>query len=79
MSDHSQEGLKEIELKGIGGSPGVVVGPVLLVKTEEERLVERTINEEDIPREIARFEEALIATRHQIREIQQKVSNAIGQ
>ena len=79
MSNHSQEGLKEIELKGIGGSPGVAVGPALLVTTEEERLVERTINEEDIPREIARFEEALIATRHQVREIQQKVSSAIGQ
>ena len=79
MPNHLQEGLKEIELKGIGGSPGVAVGPVLLVTTEEERLVERTINEEDIPREITRFEEALIATRHQVREIQQKVSNAIGQ
>ena len=79
MSNHSSEGLKEIELKGIGGSPGVAVGPVLLVTTEEERLVERAINDEDIPREITRFEEALIATRHQVREIQQKVSSAIGQ
>ena len=79
MSDPSQDGLKEIELKGVPGSPGVAVGPVLLVKTEDERLVERTINEEDIPREIARFEEALIATRHQVHEIQQKVSTAIGQ
>ena len=79
MTDPSHEGLKEIEIKGIPGSPGVAVGPVLLVKTEEERLVERTISEEDIPREIARFEEALINTRHQVHEIQQKVSNAIGQ
>ena len=79
MSDNSQEGLKEIELKGVPGSPGVAVGPVLLVKNEDERLVERAINEEDIPREIARFEEALIATRHQVHEIQQKVSSAIGQ
>lgn len=79
MSDHLQEESKEIELKGVPGSPGVAVGPVLLVKTEDERLVERSINEEDIPREIARFEEALIATRHQVHDIQQKVSNAIGQ
>ena len=78
MSDHSQEGLKEVELKGVPGSPGVAVGPVLLVKNEDERLVERAINEEDIPREITRFEEALIATRHQVHEIQQKVSSAIG-
>ena len=79
MTDPSQEGLREVELKGIPGSPGVAVGTVLLVKTEEERLVERTISDEDIPREIARFEEALINTRHQVHEIQQKVSNAIGQ
>ncbi len=79
MSDHAQEGLKEIELKGVPGSPGVAVGTVLLVKTEDERLVERTISDEDIPREITRFEEALIATRHQVHEIQQKVSSAIGQ
>ena len=79
MSESSREGVKEIELKGVPGSPGVAVGTVFLVKTDDERLVERSINEEDIPREIARFEEALIATRHQVHDIQQKVSSAIGQ
>ena len=69
----------EIEIKGIGVSPGVVIGPALLVTTEEERLVEREISEDEIPREIARFEEALIATRQQLHEIQQKVSAAMGQ
>jgi phosphotransferase system enzyme I (PtsI) len=70
---------KEIELKGIGVSRGVAVGPVFLLTNEEDRLVEREISEDDIPREIARFEEALIATRYQIHEIQQKVGEAIGQ
>ena len=78
MSDVRDEHLKEIELRGIGVSPGVAVGPVFLVTTEDDRLVERAIGEEEIPREIARFEEALIATRRQVHEIQQKVSNAIG-
>ncbi|HBA83738.1 MAG TPA: phosphoenolpyruvate--protein phosphotransferase [Verrucomicrobia bacterium] len=73
------EQLKEIELKGIGVSRGVAVGPVFLLTNEEDRLVEREIGEEDIPREIARFEEALISTRYQIHEIQQKVGEAIGQ
>ncbi|MBP7828497.1 MAG: phosphoenolpyruvate--protein phosphotransferase [Kiritimatiellae bacterium] len=68
----------EIELQGIGVSPGVVIAAALLVTTEEERLVEREIAEEEIPREIARFEEALIVTRQQIHEIQQKVGDAIG-
>ena len=73
------EQLKEIELRGIGVSPGVAFGPAFLLTNDEDRLVERDIGEEDIPREIARFEEALIATRYQIHEIQQRVSSAIGQ
>lgn len=67
------------ELHGIGVSPGVVSGKVFLLTTEEERYVERDIADEDIPREIARFEEALIETRRQVHEIQDKVSQAMGQ
>ena len=37
------------------------------------------LREAEIPREVTRFEEALIQTRHQIHEIQQKVGEAIGQ
>ncbi|NCC51533.1 MAG: phosphoenolpyruvate--protein phosphotransferase [Spartobacteria bacterium] len=66
-------------LKGVGVSPGVAVGPAYRVLTEDDRYVERDITEQEIPREIARFEEALIATRLQIHEIQMKVSEAIGQ
>ena len=79
MADVQSSRPAEIEIRGIGVSPGVVTGPALLVTTEEERLVERAIAEEEIPREIARFEEALIATRQQLHDIQQKVSDAIGQ
>ena len=69
-----------VDLKGIGVSPGVAVGPVFLLKTDEEdRIVERTITETEIPREVARFEEALILTRQQIHEIQQRIGEAIGQ
>jgi len=65
-------------MEGIGVSPGVAVGPAFPVTTEDDRIVERSITEEDVPREIARFEDALIKTREQIHEIQQKVSKAIG-
>jgi phosphotransferase system enzyme I (PtsI) len=75
----AETGSSELVLKGIGVSPGVAVGPAFLVTTEDERVVERDIAEEEIPREIARLEEALIATRQQIHEIQQKVSAALGQ
>jgi phosphotransferase system enzyme I (PtsI) len=70
---------REIILRGVGVSPGFAVGPAYRVLTEDERYVERAISDEEIPREIARFEEALIATRQQIHEIQLKVSDAIGQ
>jgi phosphotransferase system enzyme I (PtsI) len=69
---------KEILLRGIGVSTGVATGPVFLLTTEDERVVERDLIDEEMPREIARFEDALISTRHQIREIQKQVDGALG-
>jgi phosphotransferase system enzyme I (PtsI) len=69
---------KEIMHKGIGVCSGVATGPVFLLTTEEDRVVERDITEDEIAREIARFEESLIATRHQLREIQKQVEEALG-
>jgi phosphotransferase system enzyme I (PtsI) len=66
-------------LHGIGVSPGVARAPAFLLTTEEDRIVERDIAPEETAREIARFEEALIATRHQLREIQQQIGDAMGQ
>ncbi|MDD2236577.1 MAG: phosphoenolpyruvate--protein phosphotransferase [Kiritimatiellae bacterium] len=70
---------KEVVLQGLGVSPGVAVSPAYLVITEDERYVERDIEDDEIAREIARFEDALISTRHQIHEIQTRISDAIGQ
>ncbi len=70
---------KRVELQGIGVSPGVATGPAFLMTTEDERFVERTIGDDEVAREIARFEEALIATRRQLHEIQRQVGSAIGQ
>ncbi|MDZ4198623.1 MAG: phosphoenolpyruvate--protein phosphotransferase [Kiritimatiellia bacterium] len=67
----------ERTLQGIGVSPGVARAPAFLLTTEDLRIVERDIGAEDIPREIARLEEALIATRKQLREIQSRVEQAL--
>jgi len=67
----------EIVLRGVGVTPGVAHGPAFLMTTEDLRIVERAIAEDEIPREIARFEEALIATRRQLREIQERVEKAM--
>ncbi|HNR93028.1 MAG TPA: phosphoenolpyruvate--protein phosphotransferase [Kiritimatiellia bacterium] len=70
---------EELVLKGIGVSPGVAVGEAYLIAPEVLRLVEHDIREQDIPGEIARFEQALIATRQQIHEIQKQVNKALGE
>lgn len=66
-------------LQGIGVSPGVATGPAHILKTEDDRFVERRIAEDEIPREIARFEDSLIATRAQLHEIQRALSEAMDQ
>lgn len=57
-------------LRGIGVSPGVAIGPVLLMLPETVNVFERPIEADAVAAEIARFEDALITTRHQIRGIQ---------
>jgi len=72
--------LDEVILKGVGVSPGVAVGEVVLFTHDGASAVtDRSIDEEKIPLEIARFDEALIATRHQISEIQRKVASMLGE
>ena len=56
----------------------MVVGPVFLVSREEFAVAERDIPEAEVPAEIARFEDAVIQTRRQIRQIQDGLRRAIG-
>lgn len=63
---------------GLGVSPGIARGTVFVYRAEEEEPPLRRIREEDIPAEIARFEAALISTRTQILEMQQRIADAIG-
>ncbi len=68
MSDNVKE---EVVLQGIGVSPGVAVGPVFVLAEETMHVPERDIGHDDVLAEIARFEESLIETRKQIRQIQE--------
>ena len=72
------EAHRELELKGIGVSPGIASGPVLRLQSDDQPLPEYAIAAEDVPREMIRLEEALIETRRQIHEIQQRVGEAMG-
>lgn len=79
MSKESTDVSGEVILQGIGVSPGVAIGEVVVFAQEGATVSERVISEQDVPLEIARFEEALIKTRHQISDIQHKVSAALGE
>ena len=64
--------------QGLGVSPGIAEGEVVVHWQDEEEIPLRDITPEDIPGEIARFEAALIATRQELLDIQQKIAGAIG-
>jgi len=63
---------------GIGVSPGVVVGPVFMMASQTLAVVDRRVEEEDVDHEIRRLEEALIATRGQIKGIQSDLETRAG-
>ncbi len=79
MTEKTAEVPGELVLQGIGVSPGVAVGEVVVFAAEGIPIPERPITEKDVPVEITRFEEALIKTRHQISEIQRRVSAVLGE
>jgi phosphotransferase system enzyme I (PtsI) len=68
----------ETVLQGLGVSPGIAEGEVVVHWQDEDEIPLRDIKPPDIPGEIARFETALIATRQELLDIQQKIAGAIG-
>src|SRR5437879_9090967 len=69
---------EEKRFQGVGVSPGIARGSVHVHRTEDEEPPVRRITDAEIPGEITRFEAALIATRAQILEMQQRIAEAIG-
>src|SRR3989338_1396275 len=65
-------------LKGIAASPGAAIGKVLMLDSEEMSIPRKEIKDSMIPKEIARFEEALTKTRAEILSIRDKISQEIG-
>lgn len=68
----------EVCLKGIGVSPGIAVCQAQLLSPQTSTTVTRSISADEVPSEIARFEEALIATHEQIKRIQKQVAEVLG-
>lgn len=68
----------ETRFFGVGVSPGIARGAIHVVREEAEEVARYHIEPSEIANEIGRFETALIQTRAQILEMQQKIAEAIG-
>ena len=69
---------EELKLRGIPASRGVCVGKVLILGRQSVETRRRHVEEEGIPAEIERLEQALVETRHQLHDIQERASQALG-
>ena len=77
MTDSAGKG--EVVLRGIPVAPGVARANVLVLSQPRAGAIPRTpITPEGIPAELARLQNALVATRHEILKIQQKVTEVLG-
>ena len=70
--------VKEIRFEGDGVSAGIARGKVHVVRDELDEVVRYRIAPSQVADEIARFETALIQTRMQILEMQQRIAESIG-
>ncbi|MEY2440534.1 MAG: phosphoenolpyruvate-protein phosphotransferase system enzyme [Verrucomicrobiota bacterium] len=68
----------EIRLQGAGVSPGMSHGVIHVVRDDLDDIARYPIAASQIPDEIGRFEAALIQTRMQILEMQQRIAESIG-
>jgi phosphotransferase system enzyme I (PtsI) len=68
----------EIRFEGIGVSPGIAFGKTHVVRDDQDEVVHYQIASSQVADEIGRFETALIQTRMQILEMQQRIAESIG-
>jgi phosphoenolpyruvate-protein phosphotransferase (PTS system enzyme I) len=75
MSDNARQ---EIRFEGAGVSPGVARGKIHVVRDDFDDIPRYRISPSQVTNEIGRFETALIQTRMQILEMQQRIAESIG-
>jgi phosphotransferase system enzyme I (PtsI) len=68
----------EIVIKGIPAAPGIAIGSAFLMDQQDFIVPERLIFDDEIPVEIARFEEAVAHTKEEIQLIKEKISAQVG-
>src|SRR5262249_30258 len=75
MSDSARD---QVQFEGVGGSQGMACGKTHVGRDGLDELVRYRIGASEVPDEIGRFETALIQTRMQILEMQQRIAESIG-
>ena len=74
----SGDAKQEIRFEGAGVSPGIAHGKVHVVRDDLDDVARYRISSSQVTDEIGRFEAALIQTRMQILEMQQRIAESIG-
>src|SRR5216110_84846 len=69
---------QEIRFEGAGVSPGMACGKIHVVRDDLDDVPRYRIAPSQVPDEIGRFETALIQTRMEILEMQQRIAESIG-
>ncbi len=68
-----------ITKKGINASPGVAIGPALVLDTEEYRIPRRTIDPAQVPVEIRRLDAALETSREEVADLRVAAARKLGE
>src|SRR5437667_3533982 len=75
---NEQNARQEIRFEGAGVSPGIAFGKIHVVRDDLDDVTRYRISPSQVADEIGRFEAALIQTRMQILEMQQRIAQLIG-
>src|SRR5947208_14800850 len=75
---NEQKARREIRFEGAGVSPGIARGQIHVVRDDFDDVARYRISPSQVTDEIGRFEAALIQTRMQILEMQQRIAESIG-
>ena len=66
-------------LRGLPASPGIVAGPVHLLRWEVPDVPPRTVTEAEVPHELARFHDAVARAQDRLRHVRDRAANQAGQ
>ena len=82
MSDRARAAQTRSDIrvyKGIGVSPGIVIGRAIIVEKRIDSVFRVPIRDEEVEPEVRRFLESLAKTRDELLDLKQKVSRSMGE